>query len=385
MELSKQLAEKIVREVNTVIPQKINLMDKTGVIIASSDPMRIGTFHEGAYEVITHNLAELKIITDEEYSGAVRGLNYPIVLDGKVLGVLGITGESAEIESTARIIQRMTSLLLSEAYYMEQQLFGESIRNRYLDEWLYGEKKNITDAFIERGQLLNIDIQIPRRVLACCAYMADGSRDERTIRLLETAESRIKQYISLEDRNNLFLKTATTLICLVTHETDEALLKFARSLQQQVETMHPELRLAVGIDDMVRSVGDMHLNCVRANRALAACMRTRKWTIRKYSDLNMEVFSDEVDKITKMDYIRRVLRGYSDQEISEILAMLEVLYDNEGSIQKTADHLFIHKNTLQYKLKRIAETTGYDPRSIRHSSLYYIAIYFFREVRDLMQ
>ncbi|MGI6316846.1 MAG: CdaR family transcriptional regulator [Christensenellales bacterium] len=385
MELSKQLAEKIVREVNTVISQKINLMDKTGLIIASSDPMRIGTFHEGAYEIITQNLAELRINTDEEYSGAVRGLNYPIVLDGKVLGVLGITGESAEIESTARIIQRMTSLLLSEAYYMEQQLFGESIRNRYLDEWLYGEKKNITDAFIERGQLLNIDIQIPRRVLACCAYMVDGNRDERTIRLLETAESRIKQYISLEDRNNLFLKTATTLICLVTHETDEALLKFARSLQQQVETMHPELRLAVGIDDMVRSVGDMHLNCVRANRALAACMRTRKWTIRKYSDLNMEVFSDEVDKLTKMDYIRRVLRGYSDQEISEILAMLEVLYDNEGSIQKTADHLFIHKNTLQYKLKRIAETTGYDPRSIRHSSLYYIAIYFFREVRDLMQ
>ncbi|HCL01523.1 MAG TPA: hypothetical protein DHW61_03765 [Lachnoclostridium phytofermentans] len=46
------------------------------------------------------------------------------------------------------------------------------------------------------------------------------------------------------------------------------------------------------------------------------------------------------------------------------------------------NHLFIHKNTLQNKLKRISERTGYDPRSIRHSSLFYIAIY--RDISDSM-
>ena len=114
-------------------------------------------------------------------------------------------------------------------------------------------------------------------------------------------------------------------------------------------------------------------------------MRTHKWAVRLYADLNMEVFADEVDSATKQEYIRKIMRGFSDAEIARLLPMLEVFYDNEGSISRAAAKLFVHRNTLQYKLRRIAERTGYDPRSIRHSSLFYIAIYFYREVRDAMR
>lgn len=98
----------------------------------------------------------------------------------------------------------------------------------------------------------------------------------------------------------------------------------------------------------------------------------------------MEVFADQVDAVTKQEYVRKIMRGFTDAEIAQQLTMLEIFYDHEGSITKTAERLFIHKNTLQYKLRRIAERTGYDPRSIRHSSLFYIAIYFYREIRDTM-
>ena len=64
--------------------------------------------------------------------------------------------------------------------------------------------------------------------------------------------------------------------------------------------------------------------------------------------------------------------------------MLETLYDLEGSITAAAEKLHMHKNTLQYKLRRIYERTGYDPRSIRWSSLSYIAIDFYREIRNLI-
>ena len=48
MELSKHSAERIVREINEVLPQKINLMNKKGIIIASTDAARIGEFHGAA-------------------------------------------------------------------------------------------------------------------------------------------------------------------------------------------------------------------------------------------------------------------------------------------------------------------------------------------------
>ena len=48
MELSRHNALQIVREINSVLPQKINLMNKHGIIIASTDDSRIGTYHGGA-------------------------------------------------------------------------------------------------------------------------------------------------------------------------------------------------------------------------------------------------------------------------------------------------------------------------------------------------
>jgi len=62
-----------------------------------------------------------------------------------------------------------------------------------------------------------------------------------------------------------------------------------------------------------------------------------------------------------------------------------VFYREEGSITLTAQKLFIHKNTLQYKLKKLKEKTGYDPRSIRYSSLYYNAMYFYRDVQEFFE
>lgn len=181
------------------------------------------------------------------------------------------------------------------------------------------------------------------------------------------------------------MKTPSGLVCLVTPQHDEELVAMAGAMCAAVEKPFPNLRLAVGIDDCVGGFETMHINSVKAQRALAACMRTRKsGAIRLYGDLNMEVFADAVDSMTKLEYVRRIMRGFSDAEIARLLPVLEVFYDYDGSLSRAAEALYIHRNTLQYKLRRIAERTGYDPRSIRHSSLFYIAIYFYREVRDLM-
>ena len=36
--------------------------------------------------------------------------------------------------------------------------------------------------------------------------------------------------------------------------------------------------------------------------------------------------------------------------------------------------LFIHKNTVQYKIKKIAEATGYDPRKLSDAVLLYLCV-----------
>ena len=45
-----------------------------------------------------------------------------------------------------------------------------------------------------------------------------------------------------------------------------------------------------------------------------------------------------------------------------------------------ADALYIHKNTLQYRLKRLEELTGCDVRRPSQAPVFYMAVLFFKEV-----
>lgn len=381
MELSLQIATNIVNELNSVLPLKINIMNDKGVIIASSNPRRLGNFHDGALQVIENNLDELIVHWEGEFHGAKPGLNYPIIMQGRTVGVLGITGVYEEIVDHARIIKRMTELLLQNQYVTEQRQIGENVRNRYLDEWLTGDIKSVTADFIERGLALNIDITIPRRFIDCTVYRTDHQSGIDVMQRIEQAEEGITNYISSLNRSNLYFKSGASLVCAVVAADDDVILRLARGIRSIAEAIGP-LRVAIGVDSPAESYMQAQNAYIKARRANKVCMRTHKWDLRFYNDLNMEVFADEINEITKLEYIHRIYKGYSNSELVAAVSLLDNYYEEEGSIGRTAERLFLHKNTLQYQLKRIAERTGYDPRSIRHSSLFYIANYLYRDLAE---
>ena len=61
MQLSRHNAEIIVKELNTIINDKINMMNEKGVIIASTDQERIGQEHEGAKRIINDRSEERRV------------------------------------------------------------------------------------------------------------------------------------------------------------------------------------------------------------------------------------------------------------------------------------------------------------------------------------
>jgi carbohydrate diacid regulator len=204
------------------------------------------------------------------------------------------------------------------------------------------------------------------------------------MQVIEQAEKYLKKSVSDLNALNLYYKAGSTLVCAVIATSDTSAESLAKELKKQVEEKYP-VYLAIGIDSKVGNFEIAQTALIRAQKANKACMRTHKRDIRFYDDLNMEVFTDEISELSKQEFIHRIFKGFSNEEIRHSMILLETLYDLEGSINQASERLFIHKNTLQNKLKRIAERTGYDPRSIRHSSLFYIAIYFYRDIYDSMQ
>ena len=90
MFISEAAACSIVREIREITGRNINIMDQDGVIVASTDPQRVGQRHAGACQVLEQGLASLVVQEDEPRpDGARRGINLPICLDGQTVGVIG--------------------------------------------------------------------------------------------------------------------------------------------------------------------------------------------------------------------------------------------------------------------------------------------------------
>ena len=166
MELRVQQARAIVHEINTVLPQKINLMNKDGIIIASTDPERIHTFHGGAARVIRENLDELRIYRENEYPGTRPGTNFMLQVEGVPIGVLGITGSYESILPIANVIRKMTELLVHEQEYQRMQTHLQYQRHLFLQELL-----EHSETFLSKEQIERARCSISR---GCLSYSRSG-------------------------------------------------------------------------------------------------------------------------------------------------------------------------------------------------------------------
>lgn len=104
--LEPKLAERFVNQLVTYTKYNINIMNDKGVIIASRNKERVGTFHEMAYEIISSR-REVAIADEEDsYGGGVQpGVNLLLQYNNDPIGVIGVTGKPEEVYEIALIIK----------------------------------------------------------------------------------------------------------------------------------------------------------------------------------------------------------------------------------------------------------------------------------------
>ena len=90
--LLEELAEDLVSATSGLLDGRIiNIMNPDGIIIASTQPERIGTFHKGARDAaVSGKPVSIRPDQIQEYSGAREGYNMPLRVGGNIIGVVGI-------------------------------------------------------------------------------------------------------------------------------------------------------------------------------------------------------------------------------------------------------------------------------------------------------
>lgn len=98
--LLEELAKDMVDVTSSLVGGRtINIMNTDGIIVASTERERIGTFHQGAREaVMTGKLVRIHKDQLNRYAGAKEGCNMPLRVNGNIIGVVGIYGNPEEIQ-----------------------------------------------------------------------------------------------------------------------------------------------------------------------------------------------------------------------------------------------------------------------------------------------
>ena len=173
MIIPKTQMQKIAEEVGSTIQKNVNIMDKTGHIIASTDPERIGMLHIGMAEMLRQNLPELIIENDSQ--GMKEGINLPLVIKDEVIGGVGITGRLSEVRLLGVVIKKMTEILILDQFKSSQKKALEELERSFFIELLFGNDKDDNDF---QGGFMHIDITTPK-IVSVTELSSDTQEDKQ--------------------------------------------------------------------------------------------------------------------------------------------------------------------------------------------------------------
>jgi carbohydrate diacid regulator len=374
MLLSKHVAEQIVSQLSKVVEQHINIMDIQGMIISSTDPLRIGTHHGGAQKIIDEKLPELMIDSDQSYIGAKSGINLPIEFNGEIIGVIGMTGHYDQVYKYGQIIKKMTEILLLDTYKREQYIIEQKAKDRFLEEWIFGRyETNHPNEFQQRAISLGIDVKSPKRILVFSVRTSDGKLMDDQIQT--DISHRIRNFLKQIQQAFLF-RTATLFICVFNQIGDKEILKIAEEIDGTVKKQF-KCQIFIGIDS--NEPKPITVSFKNANAALQLSLKSSQ-TINIFDTLNFDIYITRMNLADRMHFIETLFPNIKLDEVKELMHILKVFYQSEGSINAASEALFIHKNTLQYRLSKIQTITGYDPRKISKAYLFMVAIKIFESI-----
>ncbi|WML51817.1 sugar diacid recognition domain-containing protein [Neobacillus sp. PS3-12] len=367
--LSPKLAENIVKEVRKLIGEDIIVVNTEGIIIASTDKKRVGTFHEGA-KIASQEKRKL-IITEEDQKrlqGVKAGINFPIFFQYDVIGVIGITGIPEKVTPFGEIIRKMTELLISENYYAEQFDQQSRAMETFIMDWVQLSEWNRN--FLNRAKILAVNVAVDRM-----AAVVEVSGQDYIISR-DIWSSIINWFVN--NQNDIVIRWGNERIVIL---FDSSLRLSREQIHKRISKFLSFLNSKIGIPahcgiGQVVPATELKNSFRQAERALKIAKQKHKMIIFD-EELTLEMILDELNHMTKTEFIKRTIAPLLSEK--ELLETIKVFFQQNNSLKNTANALHVHINTLHYRLKKIEEYTNLDTKNIHDLLNMYIAVLLLDE------
>ncbi|MBM7691529.1 carbohydrate diacid regulator [Peribacillus deserti] len=355
--LTREIAETIVQETSVRLNRNVNIMNDQGIIIASRDSSRLYHIHEGALEVLKTGMSfSIPSNHDGKWKGSQPGINLPIVFQDQTVGVIGITGDPEEMKNFGGLVKMTTELMIKQAFMVTQAEWQQRTKEIIIEELLMGSPS--FEQIDRRLSLLSIKFSPPFQTFVI--QLKDRSVTNNAIiqRLEETVIS-TNCIIGFININQIFI----AVFGLTDKQTQTQL----DSVYNILKNLNLTFRLAYStsfttLDKFRQAYEDCNL---------ALKIGDPLQEILPFAEIEAKALIYQIDKYKSERFSNRVLH----ESIQNFAPTLEAFFDNNLNMQQAADKLFIHRNTLIYRLNKIKQETGYDPRLFKDALTLQMAVW----------
>lgn len=353
-----KLAQDLVGSTSILLHNRtINVMNKEGIIIASTEKSRIGDVHTGAVQVIkTGQDLAIKSEYISNYSGAKQGYNMPLKENGEIIGVIGIYGEPSEVIELSRLIKQYASKYFELEYLKYNKNIIKELKNKLFSLLML----STDDTIIEIKRVLNeLKIELHPPLKCIRVYISDiGESYLEKHRNIEQIENLFISNGLLNKKHDLWGYENNSIIIIKSLGIYNSSIEFNRDrIQKTINSCKKHIKLSMS--EKINSLENI-------NYIYKQVLWSELNMIGDYIDLEeqktyldyiiMKLSFNEESNFDK--YIKQLKDNMRDLDLKIYIESIEKYLDESKSLNKASKSLFIHKNTLLYRVNKIIEIAG---------------------------
>ncbi|WP_085994026.1 CdaR family transcriptional regulator [Oceanobacillus senegalensis] len=363
--LTRKIAEIVVKEASLRVNRNVNIMNRNGKIIATCDPSRLNHIHQGALKVIqSGEPLFIHYEVEDKLEGVKSGVNLPIVFHGETIGVIGVTGDPREISEIGELVKMMTELMITQEYATSQHEWKQTTKDMLLEQLLKKEP-----SYDDIDQLKRkLDCQFVPIFVTTIIQIEERSTSTSNQRLLEHLENAIGHKNGL-----LGVIHVNRLSVILTNvkETDKKI----KTIYNVLKSLNIHFRMAYSLPfENLENFRESYLDC-----DLALNVTDTKNEVISFAQIEAKALVYRMNHQISQRFARRVLHNLDEAN----LKTLESFFNHNLHIQKAANELYVHRNTLIYRLNKITEQTGIDPRKFEGALSLQVAIWIHEHLDNL--
>ena len=346
--ISNQILQNTIEGLKGIARVELCVMDVDGKEVAST--MDMGNCSKAAVEFAT-SFAD---------SQEIQGYQYFKIYDEQQLEYILVAGGTGE---DVYMIGKMVAFQIQNLLVAYKERFDKDnfIKNLLLDNLL------LVDIY-SRSKKLHIQTDVSRVVMI---VETESGKDSNALELTRSYfGSNNKDFITAVDENNVIVVKE-----IADSDTNKEIDKAAKGLEAFLQKENIKgIHIAYGT--VIHEIKEVSRSYKEAKMALdVGKIFFEEREIIAYSELGIGRLIYQLPiPLCKM-FIREIFGGKSPDDFDEeTLTTIYKFFENSLNVSETSRQLFIHRNTLVYRLDKLQKSTGLDLRVFEDAITFKIAL-----------